>query len=143
MLNRLSPRQQKTAETIAQSIKATAHRLVRGLADSNEGTDRDEMDREPAAQKHRAEAAQQALTEVNELIERKMLQLKRLREREREFLDPAIDEAFAASGARKILDRLRAELAAVENAVERFKAELPNTLQADARADVKLPRGVR
>jgi hypothetical protein len=124
-LDRLIAAPTEMAETIAQSVTATAKRLVKGLAGDDEGAERDEMDRKLAAQRHKAQAAQEAMKDVDSRIGAKELQLKRLREREAEFLEPAIDEAFAASGARKIVERKRAELAAVEKAVKSFREGLP------------------
>jgi hypothetical protein len=113
----------RTASAIAESVRNTAKSLLRGVTGSDDGADeRHKLDEQLAADKHRAESAREALTELETSITEKQMHVETLEGREPEFLRPAMCEIFDASGLAKVIVRKRAELEALEEIASGIQA---------------------
>lgn len=86
---------------IVNGIRRTANRFLGRGNDSGEGEARDLAERLAVCQ-HRAEAAKLALPELDQQIETAQLRVKRLEERESEFLHPALIEEADKAGLGKL-----------------------------------------
>jgi hypothetical protein len=107
--------------TLRGMLRRTADALLHGTpADESDAAKRLELDAKLATQKHRAEAAQVALSEIEPQIEVAQIRVSRLRDREMEFLSPCLFEA--AEGIARTLARVRAEVAALEQLLQPLEA---------------------
>lgn len=105
----------ETAATIRGAVKRTADWLLgRDGADNSDEAGRKLLEDNLAAQRHRAESAQEALPEIGRTIEVAQMRVKRLVEREKEFLSPALaelaDEAGLGHRYRRAIKELRSVL---------------------------------
>jgi hypothetical protein len=102
---------------LAALVRRTADRLLNGLpADESDAAKRLELETQNVAARHKAEAAALVLSDVENELEIALLRCRRLREREYEFLNPAMLEC--GEGAAQLLAKKRAEVAALERLVK-------------------------
>ena len=115
----------KTAGVIGALISRTAAFLLgKGGAD-DDATERLELDKKLAAERHRSQAAAEALPEIERQIEVKQMQVEALQSREGEFLNPAMQDLLEASGVAKLLARRRAEVLALESIIRDCDRDFP------------------
>jgi hypothetical protein len=102
-----------TESDIRAMLRRTADALLNGVpADESDAAKRLELEGRRIDQLHKCEAAKIALNHLGQQITVSELRVARLREREREFLYPILHEA--AEPLERLLDRKRAEVAALE-----------------------------
>ena len=125
----------KTAGVIGALISRTAAFLLgKGGAD-DDATERLELDKKLAAERHRSQAAAEALPEIERQIEVKQMQVEALQSREGEFLNPAMQDLLEASGVAKLLARRRAEVLALESDYPRLRPRFPLGLLQRSQAE--------
>jgi hypothetical protein len=120
---------------ISAMIRRTADLLLSGVGvDESDAKQRAELETKRTEQLHTAQAAALALNDVNQEITIGELRVKRLRERESEFLSPVIRELFDPIMAR--IEAKRNEVAAIERSLPAARAAIVTALEKDAAADV-------
>jgi hypothetical protein len=106
-----------TESALKGEVRRTAARLMgRDVGGAGEGI-RKALEDRLSEDRHRAEAAREALPELDKQIEVAELRLKRINERESEFLHPAIVEAADRIGLGKLYLKKIAELRAVTDLI--------------------------
>ena len=121
----------KTAGGIAALVKRTASLLIGNSSADIDADERLNLDRRLAAERHRAEAARQALPEVEAQIAAKQMQAELLQSRESEFLNPLMQDLLEASGVAKLLARRRAEVARLELIIKDCDRDFPRSYYDD------------
>jgi hypothetical protein len=118
-LNDIVQAPSQTESKIVAAVKRTA-RLLLGSGTDDDSGERHDLDKKLATERHRSEAAAQALPEVEMKIEAKRKQFDILVNRTGEFLRPAMISIFEESGIGRIHARKKAEFEAVDNLVGSF-----------------------
>jgi hypothetical protein len=109
-LNDVAAAPDKTAVTISELVRRTARNLLANFTGDDDANRRIELDKQLAAERHRSQAAAEALPEVESQIAAKRMQHELLCSREAEFLHPALIEAADEIGLGKVYMRRVAEL---------------------------------
>ncbi len=104
-----------TEGALRQMVRRTADTLLGKGREESDATAWAALESQRVAQQHRAAAAQLAIEDLEQDLEISRLRVDHLRNRLREFLSPCIFEA--AEGIQRILAHKRAQVAALEKAL--------------------------
>jgi hypothetical protein len=106
---------EKTESMMTAAVRRTADWLMGRAPDEGDESNRKNLDDQLAKERYRADAARQFLPELQGKIETATPRVKRLDERESEFLASALHEVKIASGSYEFIARKRAEFEAAES----------------------------
>jgi hypothetical protein len=110
-----------TESKISAAVRKTADWLRGRNSESSSRLaeiERGNLDTQLATERHRADAAKSIMPELEHDIEVAQLRVKRLDEREREYLEPALREVKVATGVFEYIAKKKAELEAAKALLE-------------------------
>jgi hypothetical protein len=105
----------ETESLIAAAVRRTADFIMGRAPDQGDDRSRKSLDDKLATERHMADAAKAVLPELERAIDTATLRVRRLDERQKEFIEPAIEEVKAATGIHDLIERKRRELEAAES----------------------------